>query len=66
MLFQKTFNIEASSQEEANNIAKALSTIYTKVPNAHLLTIAVEIEKDPKVIGKVLKIANNPLVKKLW
>ena len=61
-----TFAIEADTEQEADTIAKALNTIYQKIENKDLIWVAGHIEKDPKVINKVINIANNPIVKKLF
>ena len=58
--------IEAADTNEVQVIGKALTTIYKKVSKDDLITIAGYIEKDPNVIGKVKKIAENPLVKGMF
>jgi hypothetical protein len=66
MEFTYTFKISGKTKEEADQIAKALHVVYTHVKNEDLIMVAEKIKEDPNVIKKVVKIANNPLVKRLW
>jgi len=66
MEFTYTFKINGKTKEEADLLAKALHVVYTHVKNEDLILVAEKIKEDPNVIKKVVKIANNPLVKRLW
>lgn len=66
MVFNYTLKIDGTSKAEADKIAEALNTLYKQVRNEDLLWVANKIKEDPRVISKVIKIANNPLVKNLW
>jgi len=66
MEFSYTFKISGESKENADQIAKALHVVYTNIKNEDLIWVSEKIKEDPKVINKVVKIANNPLVKRLW
>jgi hypothetical protein len=61
-----TFKIEAETEAQAREIAKALDVAYKRIPTEDLIWIGKKIQEDPKVISKVKKLANNPLVKNLW
>jgi len=63
-----TYNltIKADTKEKADIIASALNTIYQKIDDQHLIWIADKIIEDPLVIAKVIRISNNPLVKKMF
>jgi len=63
-----TYNltIKADTKENADKIASALNTIYQKIDDQHLIWIADKIIEDPLVISKVIRISNNPLVKKMF
>jgi len=65
MEFTYTFKISGNTKEEADQMAKALHVVYTSIKNEDLIWVSQKIKEDPKVINKVVKIANNPLVKKL-
>lgn len=58
--------IQAKDDSEKKAIGNALLTVYKHLNTDDLVHIASEIQKDPSVIRKVRKIANNPLVKKLY
>jgi hypothetical protein len=66
MEYSYNFKIGGQTKEEADQIAKALNVLYTNINNEDLLMVAEKIKEDPQVIRKVVKIANNPLVKRLW
>ncbi|MCB0397953.1 MAG: hypothetical protein KDC05_06285 [Bacteroidales bacterium] len=66
MEFTYNFKISGKTKEEADQLAKALHVIYTSIKNEDLIWVSEKIKEDPKVINKVVKIANNPLVKRLW
>lgn len=61
-----TFEIEAQTEREADELAKALDTIYRKVKNEDLVWVAGHLQKNPNVINQVKNVANNPLVKKMF
>jgi hypothetical protein len=65
-VFKFQFDIEAETQERARQIAQSLNTIYKKINKDDLVWVANKINEDPKVIEKVKKVANNPIVKKLF
>jgi len=60
------FTIKAENEEETRKIAEALNVIYLHIGNKDLKWVADHIKKDPKVIQKVIKIANNPMVKAMF
>lgn len=66
MLHNRLFQIEAASQHEADEIAKALHIIYVHVNRNDLVAIANAIQKEPGIINKVVRVSNNPLVRKLF
>jgi len=66
MEFSYNFKISGETKEQADQIARALHVVYTHVKNEDLILVAEKIKEDPNVIKKVIKIANNPLVKRLW
>jgi len=66
MEYSYNFKISGETKEEADQIAKALNVVYTNIKNEDLILVAEKIKEDPMVINKVIKIANNPLVKRLW
>jgi hypothetical protein len=66
MEFTYTFKISGNTKEEADQLAKAHHVVYTSIKNEDLIWVSEKIKEDPKVINKVVKIANNPLVKRLW
>ncbi|HPE55606.1 MAG TPA: hypothetical protein P5514_12400 [Bacteroidales bacterium] len=66
MEFNYNFKISGESKEQADQTAKALHVLYTSVNDSDLQWVAEKIKEDPRVISKVIKIANNPLVKKMW
>jgi len=66
MEYAYTFKISGNTKEEADQLAKALHVVYTSIKNEDLIWVAEKIKEDPKVINKVVKISNNPLVKRLW
>ncbi len=66
MEYSYNFKICGQTKEEADQIAKALNVVYTSIKNEDLIMVAEKIKEDPLVISKVVKIANNPLVKRLW
>jgi len=63
--FNYNLTIKSGSKEQADKIAKALNIIYQKIGDEHLVWVADKISEDPTVIQKVIRIANNPLVKNL-
>lgn len=64
--FKFTFSIEAETEARAKEIAQALNTVYKRIATEDLIWVAKKIQEDPKVINKVKKLANNPLVKNLF
>ena len=66
MEFKFSITTTAKDKNEAKQIANAFSAINTYLPKKDLIHIAMEIKKDPGVIGKIRTIANNPLVKGLF
>lgn len=60
------FIISAKTREEADRIATALNVIYKNIKNENLIEIAEMIIKDPQVVNKAIKVANNPMVKRLY
>ena len=66
MEYTYNFKISGNTKNEAHKIARALHVVYTNIKNEDLVMVADKIKEDPNVIKKVVKIANNPLVKKLW
>ena len=66
MEFNYNFKVEANSKEEADKIATAMNTLYKHINNDDLVWVSAKIREDPKVISKVVKLANNPMVKRLW
>lgn len=61
-----TFEITAESPDRTDQVANALSTIYRKVPMDDIIWVAKEIKKDPTVITRVVKVANNKVVKGIF
>mgnify|MGYP001339396905 CR=1 FL=1 len=66
MIKSYTFKIEAENEKQTDEIANALNVIYQKIENKDLIWVAAKIQEDPKVINKVINIANNPIVKNLF
>ncbi len=66
MEYSYNFKISGETKADADKIAKALHVVYINIKNEDLLMVAEKIKEDPMVINKVVKIANNPLVKRLW
>lgn len=66
MEYSYNFKISGNTKEEADQLAKALHVVYTSIKNEDLIWVSEKIKEDPKLINKVVKIANNPLVKRLW
>lgn len=66
MEYNYNFKISGQTKQEADRIARALNVVYTNIKNEDLIMVAEKIKEDPMVIKKVIKIANNPLVKRLW
>jgi len=60
-LYSFTFNIEASTHDEAKKVMIALSTIYKHADNADLQTLATAVEKKPSIIKKAIKFLKSPL-----
>ena len=66
MEYTYPFKIDAPSKPEADRIALAMDTLYRTVNNDDLVWVAEKIKEDPGVIKKVMKLASNPMVKRLW
>jgi len=66
MIFEYDIKIDAPTEQSANETAEALFTIYQKIDKQHLVWVANKIKEDPNVIKKVIGIANNPLVQKMF
>lgn len=64
-MLKKTIEIDlyGKDEREIRQIATALSIIVSRVPNEHIITIGEEIQKDPKVIGKVVNFSKSKIVK---
>jgi len=58
--------IKAENENEVRKVGNALTIIYKHLSMDDLTTIADEIKKNPGVIAKVRKIANNPIVKAMY
>lgn len=66
MIYPELIEFETSSQAEGMRVSQAVQRIVRKLSNENLLAIDEAMQRDPQIIPKVLRIANNPLVKSLF
>jgi hypothetical protein len=60
------FTIVGANEQECADIAKALNIIYKHIDKEHLKWVANKLKEDPKIIQKVIKISDNPIVKAIF
>jgi HD-like signal output (HDOD) protein len=66
MIYPELIEFEARTPEESARVSRAVQRIVRKLSNENLLAIDEAMQHDPQIIPKVLRIANNPLVKSLF
>ena len=58
--------VNAISEKEANESAEAIKVIASAISAKDIIWVAEKIQEDPSVIRKVIDIANNPFVQRLF
>lgn len=58
--------VNAISEKEATETGEAIKVIASAISARDIIWVAVKIKEDPSVIRKVIEVANNPFVQKLF
>ncbi len=64
--FYELIEISARDASQADRLKNAIQRIASKLSPEDILAIDQAMQKDPQIIPKVLKVANNPIVKRLF
>ena len=64
--FFELIEISATGINQANRLKNAIQRIASKLSPEDILSIDQAMQKDAQIIPKVLKVANNPIVKRLF
>jgi len=58
--------VNAISEQEAKQVSEALKVIATSISGKDIIWVSGKIKEDPSVIRKVIDIANNPFVQRMF
>ncbi len=66
MIVPELIEFSVSNAEQGLKVARAVQRIVKKLSANNLLEIDAAMQKDPQIIPKVLRIAENPVVRRLF